>query len=200
MTVTPTRRASPRTRTGNPPDRNRARYPLRQRRSGGPPGIRTPKTVSLKDSRSAVELAARRYRQSLFPSHPSSVRLAGRDLNSRPSPYKSATLTCCATGQWATLELNQAATALSERSRHRLGRCPEGKTEVTLPTRSPAPPGFEPGAAPRRLHLPRRKVHGSNVCGDETRPPVSSGAPYLSVNLPCEESGRLERHAGARIR
>ena len=33
------------------------------------------------------------------------------------------------------------------------------------------------------LASPWRKVHGSNVCG-RTRPPVSSGAPYLSVNLP----------------
>jgi hypothetical protein len=58
---------------------------------------------------------------------------------------------------------------------------------------------FGAGPVAHRVASPWRKVHGSNVCR-RTWPPVSSGAPCLSVNLPCKESGRLERHAGARTR
>jgi hypothetical protein len=58
---------------------------------------------------------------------------------------------------------------------------------------------FGAGPVTNRVASPRRKVHGSNVCG-RTRPPVSSGALYLSVNLPCEESGRLERQTEERTR
>lgn len=53
--------------------------------------------------------------------------------------------------------------------------------------RSPPPRDGHPLSGrrlqPWQVHSPRRKVHGSNVCG-RTRPPVSSGALYLSVNLP----------------
>ena len=55
--------------------------------------------------------------------------LAGRDLNPRPSPYKSAALTCCATGQLATAELNRAIPAYQAGPVNRLGR---GQQKVTV--------------------------------------------------------------------
>ena len=61
------------------------------------------------------------------------------------------------------LESDPAATCLSGKSLHRLGRAP----------------GWWTDRRPRAV---------------KTRPPVSSRAPCHSVNHPCEEGGRLERH------
>jgi hypothetical protein len=106
--------------------------------------------VRLKVSSSPIELAARRYPVlGLFGDHPFLLpALAGRDLNPRPSLYKSAALTCCATGQLATAESNRALPAYQAGPVDRLGRGQRKAERVGVePTREiPLPNRFRDGS------------------------------------------------------
>ena len=71
------------------------------------------------------------------------LRSAGRDSNPQPSPYKSAALTCCATGQLATADLNRAIPPYQSGPVTELGR-----GQRTARDSNPRPLGYEPNVVP----------------------------------------------------
>jgi hypothetical protein len=76
-------------------------------------------------------------------------------------------------------------------------RIQERIAEVLPPRPLQVPPGFEPGAAPRRLHDPRRRTVDTihNACAPIRFPDEAS---TLAGSSSMAESGRLERHAPGR--